>query len=284
MKSLLFIPLFFISFLSYSQIKTPSASTSSEINQMVGLTEIGVEYNRPSKKGREIFGNLVPFGKLWRTGANSSTKISFSTDVELSGEKIKEGKYSVFSIPNENEWDIILYSDSDLWSVPKDWDESKVVYKSSYKVSKLNPGNIIETFTISLNDITNNDANLIFAWDDTYVKVKIDVPTRQMVDESISKVMGGAPKASDFYSAAVYYRQENIKLDVAMGWMNKAMEMTENPRFFQLRQQALILAANEMYEEAVNVSRRSLRLSIDADNQDYVKMNRESIAEWSKNL
>ena len=143
-----------------------------------------------------------------------------------------------------------------------DWDESKVVYKSSYEVSKLNSGNNIETFTISLNDITNNDANLIFAWDDTYVKVKIDVPTRQMVEESISKVMGGSPKASDYYSAAVYYRQENVKLDVAMGWMNKAMEMTENPRFFQLRQQALILAANEMYEEAVNVSRRSLRLSI----------------------
>ena len=97
MKSLLFIPLFFVSILGFSQIKTPSASTSSEINQMVGLTEIGVKYNRPSKKGREIFGNLVPFGKLWRTGANSSTTISFSSDVELSGVKIKEGKYSVFS-------------------------------------------------------------------------------------------------------------------------------------------------------------------------------------------
>ena len=284
MKSLLFIPFLFVSILGFSQIKTPSASTSSKINQMVGLTEIIVEYSRPSKKGRDIFGNLVPFGKLWRTGANSSTKISFSSDVEINGEKIKEGKYSVFSIPNEDEWDIILYSDYDLWSVPKDWDESKVIFKSSYKVSKLNSGNNIETFTISLNDITNNDANLIFAWDESYVKVKIDVPTRQMVDESISKVMGGATKASDYYSAAVYYRQENIKLDVALGWMNKAMEMTENPRFFQLRQQALILAANEMYEEAVNVSRRSLRLSVDADNQDYVKMNRESIAEWTKKL
>ena len=284
MKSLVFIPFFFISIFGFSQIKTPSASTSSKINQMVGLTEIIVEYSRPSKKGRDIFGNLVPFGKLWRTGANSSTKISFSSDVEINGEKIKEGKYSVFSIPNKDEWDIILYSDYDLWSVPKDWDESKVIFKSSYKVSKLNSGNNIETFTISLNDITNNDANLIFAWDQSYVKVKIDVPTRQMVDESISKVMGGAPKASDYYSAAVYYRQENIKLDVALSWMNKAMDMTENPRFFQLRQQALILAANEMYEEAVNVSRRSLRLSVDADNQDYVKMNRESIAEWSKKL
>ena len=284
MKSLLFLPLFFVSILGFSQIKTPSASTKSEITQMVGLTEIVINYNRPSKKGRDIFGNLVPFGKLWRTGANSGTEISFSTDVILSGKEIKKGKYSIFSMPNKNEWDIILYSEIDLWSVPKDWDESKVIYKSSYEVSQLTPGNNIETFTISINDITNNDANLIFAWDDTYVKVKIDVPTSQMVDESIEKVMGGAPKASDYYSAAIYYRQENIKLDIAMEWMNKAMEMTEKPRFFQLRQQALILAANEMYEEAVNVSRRSLRLSIDADNQDYVKMNRESIAEWSKKL
>ena len=119
MKSLLFIPFLFVSILGFSQIKTPSASTSSKINQMVGLTEIIVEYSRPSKKGRDIFGNLVPFGKLWRTGANSSTKISFSSDVEINGEKIKEGKYSVFSIPNEDEWDIILYSDYDLWSVPQ---------------------------------------------------------------------------------------------------------------------------------------------------------------------
>ena len=165
--------------------------------------------------------------------------------------------------------------------MPRDWDENKIVFQSNFKVNKISAGNEIETFTISINNITNNNADLIFAWDDTYVKVRIDVPTSQIVDASIQEVMGGTPKATDYYSAAVYYRQENIKLDVALKWINKAMEMTENPRFFQLRQQSLILAANQMYKEAIEVARRSLRLSIEADNQDYIKMNNDSIEEWS---
>ena len=165
--------------------------------------------------------------------------------------------------------------------MPRDWDKNKIVFQSNFKVNKITSANVIETFTISFNNITNNNADLIFAWDDTYVKVRIDVPTSQIVDSSIKEVMGGTPKATDYYAAAVYYRQENIKLDVALKWINKAMEMTENPRFFQLRQQSLILAANEMYKEAIEVARRSLRLSIEADNQDYVKMNNDSIEEWS---
>ena len=274
-KAPLITTLFFITFTGFAQIKTPAASTSSKLQQTIGLTDIDIEYNRPSKKGRAIFVNLVPFEKKWRTGANSSTKISFSTDVKISGTTIKNGTYSVFSIPNENEWKVILYSDAELWGVPRDWDENKIIFQSNFKVNKIIAGNEIETFTISINNITNNNADLIFAWDDTYVKVS------QIVDSSIKEVMGGTPKATDYYAAAVYYRQENIKLDVALKWINKAMEMTENPRFFQLRQQSLILAANEMYKEAIEVARRSLRLSIEADNQDYVKMNNDSIEEWS---
>ena len=268
-------------FYGFSQLKTPSASTASEVDQTVGLTEIEVEYNRPSKRGRDIFGNLVPFGKLWRTGANSGTEISFSTDVSINGENIKEGTYSIFSIPNEDSWSIILYSDTDLWSVPRNWDESKVVFQSEFSTNVYN-SHIVETFTISFDDITNNDANLVFSWDDTFVQVPIEVPTRQLVENQIQSVMDGDPKSSDYYSAAVYYLQENNKLDIALRWMNKAMEMTENPRFFQLRQQSLILAANGNYMEAVKVARKSLELSVKANNQDYIKMNNDSIEEWSK--
>ena len=142
----------------------------------------------------------------------------------------------------------------------------------------------VETFTISLDNVTNNNSDLVIAWDDTYVKVKIDVPSRDMVESSIESTMNASPKASDYYAAAVYYRQENIKLDVALKWMNKAMELTENPRFFQLRQQSLIMAANKRYTEAIDVAKKSLELSIKADNQDYVKMNKDSIAEWSNKL
>ncbi len=282
MRTTIFTILCLVSFFGFSQIKTPQPSPSSELEQMVGLTEIGVQYNRPSKRGRVIFGDLVPFGKIWRTGANSSTKISFSTDVEIDGNKIKEGTYSIFSIPDKTYWDVILYSDAELWAVPKDWDDKKIVFKSNYKVHKVNSGNELETFTISINNVTNNYADLYIGWDDTFVKIRIDVPSRQMVDSSIESVMNDNPKASDYYAAAVYYRQEKIKLDIALKWINKAMEMTENTRFFQLRQQSLIMAANGNYKDAVEVAKKSLELSIEADNQDYVKMNNESIDEWSR--
>ena len=139
--------LLFVSFYGFSQLKTPSASTASEIEQVVGLTEIEVDYNRPSKRGRVIFGNLVPFGKIWRTGANSGTEISFSTDVSINGENINEGTYSIFSIPNEDSWQIIFYSDTDLWSVPRNWEESKIIFQSDFKSNTNNK--VVETFSIS---------------------------------------------------------------------------------------------------------------------------------------
>ena len=269
------------SFYGFSQLKTPSASTAAEIEQVVGLTEIEIDYNRPSKKGRDIFGNLVPYGKIWRTGANSGTEISFSTDVIINGQNIKEGTYSIFSIPNKDSWEIILYADTDLWSVPRNWDETKIIFQSNFKTN-MNNGKSVETFTISFDNITNNDFDLVFSWDDTYVIVPINVPTRSLVDNQIKSIMSDNPKSSDYYSAAVYYLQENNKLDVALDWMNKAIDMIENPRFFQLRQFSLILAANGKYREAIKVAKKSLELSIQANNQDYVKMNNDSISEWSK--
>tara|TARA_B100000579_G_scaffold346213_1_gene299026 strand:- start:1503 stop:2330 length:828 start_codon:yes stop_codon:yes gene_type:complete len=271
--------LLFVSFYGFSQLKTPSASTASEIEQVVGLTEIEVDYNRPSKRGRVIFGNLVPFGKIWRTGANSGTEISFSTDVSINGENINEGTYSIFSIPNEDSWQIIFYSDLDLWSVPRNWEESKIIFQSNFKSNTNNK--LVETFSISFEDITNNNVNLVFSWDDTNVIVPIDVPTKSLVEDQIKSIMGADPKSSDYYSAAVYYLQENINLDIALKWMNKAIEMIENPRFFQLRQQSLILAANGQYKDAIKVAEKSLELSIQANNGDYVKMNNDSIKEWS---
>ena len=269
------------SFYGFSQLKTPSASTAAEIEQVVGLTEIEIDYNRPSKKGRDIFGNLVPYGKIWRTGANSGTEISFSTDVTINGQNIKEGTYSIFSIPNKDSWEIILYADTDLWSVPRNWDETKIIFQSNFKTN-MNNGKSVETFTISFDNITNNDFDLVFSWDDTYVIVPINGPTRSLVDNQIKSIMSDNPKSSDYYSAAVYYLQENNKLDVALDWMNKAIDMIENPRFFQLRQFSLILAANGKYREAIKVAKKSLELSIQANNQDYVKMNNDSISEWSK--
>ena len=296
MRSIFFTILFLISYFNYSQIKTPRVSPASSIEQMVGLTEIEVEYSRPSKRGRDIFGNVVPYGKIWRTGADNCTTISFSTDVffisntSIDGVKIsktkiiKSGKYSIFSIPNKESWDVILYSDTDLWGVPRDWDENKIVFKSNYQINKSANNSVKEMFAISFDNVTNNDVDMIFSWDDVSVKVNIVVPTRRIVSDNIKKVMGGSPSPSDYYSAAVYYKQENINMDTALKWINKAIDLFENPRFYQLRQQSLIMAANKKYSDAIAVAKESLRLSIEADNKDYVKMNKESILEWTNKL
>ena len=284
MRAIIFTLLLFTVNLSFSQINTPRVSPASEVEQMVGLTEIEIEYSRPSMRGREVFGNLVPFGKVWRTGADNSTKISFDTDVIISGKTIQSGTYSIFSIPNKESWEIILYSDVELWGVPRDWSENKIVFSSMFNVKKLKKSNTVETFTISFNDLSNNDVNMSISWENTSVDIKIEVPTRSMVESDINKVLSDNPKSSDYYAAAVFYRQENINLDKALEWMNKAIEMNESPRFWQYRQQSLIMAANDKFADAVDAAKKSLNLAIEADNQDYIKMNRESIAEWSKKL
>ena len=284
MRAIIFTLLLFTVNLSFSQINTPRVSPASEVEQMVGLTEIEIEYSRPSMRGREVFGNLVPFGKVWRTGADNSTKISFDTDVIISGKTIQSGTYSIFSIPNKESWEIIFYSDVELWGVPRDWSENKIVFSSMFDVKKLKKSNTVETFTISFNDLTNNDVNMSISWENTSVDIKIEVPTRSMVESDINKILSDNPKSSDYYAAAVFYRQENINLDKALEWMNKAIEMNESPRFWQYRQQSLIMAANDKFADAVDAAKKSLNLAIEADNQDYIKMNRESIAEWSKKL
>ena len=284
MRAIIFTLLLFTVNLSFSQINTPRVSPASEVEQMVGLTEIEIKYSRPSMRGREVFGNLVPFGKVWRTGADNSTKISFDTDVIISGKTIQSGTYSIFSIPNKESWEIILYSDVELWGVPRDWSENKIVFSSMFDVKKLKKSNSVETFTISFNNLTNNDVNMSISWENTSVDIKIEVPTRSMVESDINKVLSDNPKSSDYYAAAVFYRQENINLDKALEWMNKAIEMNESPRFWQYRQQSLIMAANDKFADAVDAAKKSLNLAVEADNQDYIKMNRESIAEWSKKL
>ena len=176
---------------------------------------------------------------------------------------------------------VMLYSDVELWGVPRNWSDDKIVFSSTYKVNKINP---VETFTISFNDLTNNDVNMSISWENSSVDVKIDVPTRSMVEKDISSVLNDNPKASDYYAAAVFYRQENVNLSQALLWMNKAIEMFENPRFYHYRQQSLLMAANNKFDEAIDAANKSLDDAIKSDNQGYIKMNRESIAEWSKNL
>lgn len=260
-----------------AQIETPQPSPFSKVEQKVGLTDVTLEYSRPSMKGRTIFGDLVPYGKLWRLGANKNTMISFSDDVTIDGQTLKAGAYAIFATPNANSWDVMFYSDTNNWGAPAKWDDSKVAAKTTVETAEM-PMNV-ETFTIMFGNLTSNSADLGFIWENTYAAVKLEVPTDDIVSASIEKTMAG-PAAADYYNAAVYYSTEGKDLKKAEEWMNKAMSMIEKPGFWQLRQQSLIYAKMGDKKKAIEIAKQSLEGAKAAGNADYIKMNTESLKEW----
>ena len=187
-----------------AQIRTPAASPSSKIEQTVGLTTVTVEYSRPGKKGREIFGGLVPTGEVWRTGANSATKITFSEDVSLNGKDLKAGSYAVLTKPSKAEWMFMLYPyKSGNWGSYLESEDEPVTFSAE---AGENPFTL-ESFTIAIGDLKNDGATIWFMWDNMGTAVDLKVPTDKSVEASIAKVMAG-PGAGDYSSAASYYFNE----------------------------------------------------------------------------
>lgn len=262
----------------HAQIKTPAASSFCKTENTVGLTPITIEYSRPSKRGRAIFGDLVPYDVMWRTGANKNSIITFGDDVMIGGAEVKKGSYAIFTKPSMNAWEIYFYSDTENWGTPEAWDDAKVAAKVISKPLMTN--NESETFTIDINHIGNDACHLNIAWDKVVVPVKIEVPTDKKVQANITQVMGG-PTAADYSNAARYYREAGKDLKQALEWMNKSISMG-NDKFWILRQKSLIEADMGLYKDAINTANLSLKMAKEAGNNDYVKMNMDSIAEWSK--
>ena len=278
MKKLLLLML--VGTLTYSvnaQIQTPAPSPAAKIEQVVGLTDVSVEYSRPAMRGRVIFGDLVPYGKVWRTGANARTKVTFSDDVTVGGTTLKAGSYAIFTIPQADSWDVIFYTEYQGGGAPAELDETKVAARVNAPVIEMPMD--IQSFTITIDDVTSNSAVIGMLWEKTYVGVEFGVPTDATVAANIERVMSG-PGFGDYYSAAVYYLSEGKDINKAKKWMDQAMSMTDNPRFWQLRQQSLIYAAAGDKKGAIEIAKQSLAKAEAAGNADYIKMNKESIAEW----
>ncbi|MCH2035206.1 MAG: DUF2911 domain-containing protein [Tenacibaculum sp.] len=261
-----------------AQIKTPQPSPLSKIEQKVGLTDVTVEYSRPGVKGRKVFGDLVPFGKLWRTGANKNTIVTFSQDVTIDGKSLKKGSYAIFTKPGATSWEVMFYNDTNNWGTPRKWDDKKVALTTTAKVEKMPMS--IESFTITIDDLTNSSAVLGILWENTYAGIKFNVPTDKAVESSIASVMAG-PGPNDYYAAASYYMDEGKDIKKAMMWIDKAVELTsDQPRFWYLRKQSLIHAKAGDKKGAIKAAKASLMHAEKANNADYVKMNKDSLKEW----
>jgi len=262
---------------SQAQVLTPQPSPDATLKQVVGLTQFEVNYSRPSMRGRPIFGDLVPFGKLWRTGANKNTTIKFDDDIVFGGDEVNAGEYAIFTIPNEDKWQVYLYGNTENWGTPSEWNEDEIVAQTTVEVSKTSKE--IESFTIEFNHFTKNNAHLIMKWEDTAVNILIEVPTDKKVMASIKTAMED-PKASDYYNAAVYYMETDRDINRAKTWIDKAMKMSEDKPFWMLRQQSLIYAKAGDTSGAITLAKESLEAAEKAGNADYIRMNKASLKEW----
>lgn len=259
-------------------LKIPQMSPSQTVEQSFSLSNIKIDYARPSARGRKVFGDVVPFGKVWRTGANKATVVSFGEDVNINGKLLKAGEYSLFSIPNQKEWTIIFNSNTKLWGT-LDYKQDEDVLRVSVPTEKTS--RFIETFTIELQNITTTAATLEIKWENTLVKINIQTATDQdgIIMKSIAEAMKGEKKP--YYQAANYYFQNKKNMKQALEWVEEACKADTNA-FWMEHLKAKIQFELKDFKGAIRSAESSKFKATRTQNYDYVKNNDELIAEIKK--
>lgn len=259
-----------------AQLNTPAPSPFSKIEQMIGLTNVTVAYSRPGMKGRDIMGELVPYGKLWRTGANRATKISFDDPMSIGGQRLEAGDYAIFSIPGKKEWTIIISSKGDQNGIAE-YDEAKDAAR--FTVAPQKTKETYESFTIMFSELDNNSAMMNLMWENT--KVQIPVEDYDLDEVVMSQIKEAMPKAGDndnmYYAAASYYFNNNKDMSQAAEWIDRAAEINYQ-KYWVLHLQAKIHAALNNDQKAKDAAQKSMQLAEKAGNPDYVKLNRDLIS------
>ena len=261
----------------------PQPSPSSTISQKLGLTDVTIKYSRPSAKGRTIFGELVPFNEMWRTGANANTTIEFSTDANIGGKSVKAGTYSLFTIPTKGDWTIVLNSKTNMWGTGG---YSKVNDVARFTV-KAGTVDMVETFTIGFENLSSETADIVLSWEKTAVRIplKVDVKSRALKNIKTAIAEAESDKIWRVYrNAANYYFNNKLDLNVALDYMNKSIE-ANNESWYSYWLKAEILAEKKMNKEAIASAKMAMKIGeAEAKEKgksfDYGKMIQSGIDSW----
>lgn len=260
-------------FIADAQLKTPAPSPTQTIKQDFGLSTVELSYSRPGMKGRKIFGDLVPFGKVWRTGANNATTLTFGEDVIIGGKKIAAGKYGLLSIPDKTSWILIISKQTDVTS-PAAYKEDMDVVRVTAEPMKIKDN--VESFTMQFADVKPSSCALHIMWENTAVALPITVDVETKVMGQIDQLMNKDNRP--YFNAAMYYLENGKDLNQALAWFDKAVEA--NPTAFWMHhQRANCLAKLGKKEEAKTAAKKSIELATAAKNDDYVKLNEKLLAE-----
>ena len=278
MKPILFLSILFVTLSIQAQIQRPQLSPKAKLVQTVGLSEVTIDYARPSVRARTIFGDLVPYNVLWRTGANRNTLITFSHDVVISGQHLSKGTYALYTTPNKDAWMVYFYNKTDNWGTPAQWDEEQISLAVRAEVQDVSH---TESFRISIENITLDTADLQLAWEKTVIQLPIVFPTDKIMESNLSKMNVDTASANDLYTAAVYYFNNDKDLKIAKEWITKAVALRENAFWFY-RQKSLIHEALGELNMAIDTAQRSLKLAESAGNQRFIDLNKKQLREWTE--
>lgn len=252
------------------QLNTPAPSPAQTIKQNFGLSFVEVSYSRPSMKGRKIFGDLVPYGQVWRTGANNATTLTFGDEVSIGGTKIPAGKYGLLTIPGEKEWTVIISKQTDVTSPDAYKQEQDMV---RVKVTPQNMPVVMETFTISFDFMKSNSCMLGILWDKIWVPLEITTDVDSKVMKAIDNIMNKDNKP--YYNAASYYFDNNKDLNQALTWVNKAIEPIPNAQPWVHTLKTRILAKMGRKDEAKAAANNAIRIATETKYPEFVKQNEE---------
>ncbi len=276
----LFLPLvlavsFSISSTNAQTLKTPAPSPLQTIKQNFGIGEVSLEYSRPSVKNRVIFGDVVPYGKIWRTGANASTKITIGEDTKIENTPLPAGTYAIYTIPGADTWEIMLYKDLTLGGDVANYKKENEVLRFTEKVTQL--PNKVETFTINFADITYSVCNVEMQWEKTRVAFTISTEVDAKIMKNIETVMAPNDRRP-YYNAASYYYDNNKDMKQALEWVNKAAELTPDA-YWVWHLKAKIQLKLKDAKGAIETAEKSKALALKDKDDAYVKNNDKLIAE-----
>lgn len=273
MKKVVVLLLSLISLGSMAQgIKTPAPSPTQTLKQDFALSSIEINYSRPAAKGRKVFGDLVPFGKIWRTGANGATKITFGEDVKVGGMPVKAGSYAIYSVPNASEWEIIINKGANNSGLTGYKTEDDV---ARFKVKPMTLPMNIESFTILLGNLTASSASVQILWENTAVEFPVvaDIDSKIMAQINTAMTVDSRP----YFQAATYYFDNGKDINKALEWANKAVE-AQPTAFWVLHLKAKVQAKAGDKAGAKATAMKSIELAKEAKNDDYVVLNQKLIA------
>lgn len=277
-KGIFFVLCFFTVMIPSAQLKHPKASPFTTLSQDVGLVNIKVAYSRPAVRGRKIFGDLVPYGRIWRVGANESTKITFGNDVIINGSTLQKGTYALYAFPEADSWEVVFHKNTAHWGDGRE-DYNPAEDALRVQVAPVTSADFQENFFIGFDSIGHNSAQMVWHWAHTQVRVPIQVDTRGIMEEEIGRQLKENPSAQTYYEAARYYQEEGVKLKIALSYLDKAIEVGGDTYYFH-RVKSLVEAALGDYGAAVISAQKSLKLARQEGKDEFVRMNEKNIRLW----